>query len=133
VRWARDLTVRARTMLFAHDRRLALIARWAEFFRDHDALICPITPTTAVPHDQAPGERVITVNGGQRDYWDQVIWTQAISAAHLPVAAVPIGLADGLPVGVQVVGPYLEDRTVIDLAGRIAEVVGGFVPPHSTP
>jgi amidase len=133
VRWARDLTARARTVLFAHERRLALIARWAEFFRDHDALICPITPTTAVPHDQAPGERRITVNGQPRDFWDQVIWTQAISAVQLPVAAVPIGLAaDGLPVGVQVVGPYLEDRTVIDLAGRIAEVVGGFVPPYST-
>jgi amidase len=131
VRWARDSTARARTVLFAQERRLALVARWAEFFRDHDALICPIMPTTAVPHDQGTGERWITVNGEQRDYWDQVIWTQAISAAQLPAAAVPIGLAaDGLPVGVQVVGPYLEDRTVIDVAGRIAEVVGGFVRPY---
>ena len=72
------------------------------------------------------------MNGARRDYWDQVIWTQAISAVHLPVAAVPVGMAtDALPVGVQVVGPYLEDRTVIDLAGRIAEVVGGFVRPSS--
>lgn len=137
VRWARDSTARARTVLFAHGRRLALKARWAQFFRDHDALICPITPTTAIAHDQrldqeSTRERWITVNGARRDYWDQVIWTQAISAVHLPVAAVPVGMAtDALPVGVQVVGPYLEDRTVIDLAGRIAEVVGGFVRPSS--
>jgi amidase len=49
---------------------------------------------------------------------------------HLPVAAVPVGRApDGLPVGVQVVGPYLEDRTVVDVAVRISAVVGGFASP----
>jgi hypothetical protein len=36
---------------------------------------------------------------------------------------------DGLPVGLQVIGPYLEDRTVIDVAGRIADLTGGFVSP----
>jgi len=34
-----------------------------------------------------------------------------------------------LPVGVQIVGPYLEDATPIDVAGRLAEVIGGFTPP----
>jgi amidase len=111
------------------ERRLALRARWAEFFRDHDALLCPITPITAPPHDQGTGDRWITVNGVRRDYWDQVAWTQAISVAYLPVAAVPVGLSGGLPVGVQVVGPYLEDRTVVDLSVRLAEVLGGFVAP----
>jgi Asp-tRNA(Asn)/Glu-tRNA(Gln) amidotransferase A subunit family amidase len=32
-------------------------------------------------------------------------------------------------VGLQIVGPYLEDATPIDVAGRVAEVVGGFRPP----
>jgi amidase len=129
-RWAKDLTARVRTLGFLMEHRLALAARWAEFFREHDALICPITPITAPPHDHGAGDRSITVNGVGRDYWDQVIWTQAVSAVHLPVAAVPVGLAaDGLPVGVQVVGPYLEDRTVVDLAARIAAVLGGYVPP----
>jgi amidase len=36
--------------------------------------------------------------------------------------------SDRLPVGLQVIGPYLKDRTVIDVAGRIAELTGGFVP-----
>jgi len=57
-----------------------------------------VTPTVAVPHDQSQGERRIAVNGAARDYWDQVRWVQAISIAHLPVAAVPVGRARcGLP------------------------------------
>ena len=56
-------------------------------------------------------------------YWDQVRWVQAVSTVHLPVATVPVGLSRaGLPVGVQVVGPFLEDRTVVDVA---AAGVGG--------
>jgi amidase len=37
--------------------------------------------------------------------------------------------AAGLPVGIQVVGPYLEDRTALWLAARLAEVTGGYVVP----
>jgi len=33
-----------------------------------------------------------------------------------------------LPVGIQIVGPYLEDATSIDVAARLADVVGGFRP-----
>ena len=52
------------------------------------------------------------------------------SNAGLPATTAPIGLTrDGLPVGVQIVGPYLEDATPIDVAGRLAEVIGGFTPP----
>jgi amidase len=49
----------------------------------------------------------------------------------LPVAVPPVGrTAAGLPVGVQVVTPYLQDRTAVRLAGLIAEVAGGYdVPP----
>jgi amidase len=36
---------------------------------------------------------------------------------------------EGLPCGIQILGPYLEDATPIDIAGRIAELTGGFVPP----
>lgn len=129
-RWARHVTGRYRDWSRAHARRLELVDRWRDFFRDHDALLCPVTPTVALAHDQAAGDRWITVNGTARDYWDQVRWTQAISVAYLPVATVPVGCsASGLPVGMQLVGPYLEDRTVVDLAGRVAAVLGGFRPP----
>jgi amidase len=41
-----------------------------------------------------------------------------------------VGLtAAGLPAGIQIVAPHLEDRTAIGLAARIAEVTGGFQAP----
>ena len=50
--------------------------------------------------------------------------------AYLPATVAPVGRArDGLPVGVQIVGPYLEDRTPVDFAGRLAAVIGGYEPP----
>ena len=36
---------------------------------------------------------------------------------------------DGLPIGLQVIGPRLEDRTVIDVAAHIAELTGGYLSP----
>jgi amidase len=42
----------------------------------------------------------------------------------------PIALSDqGLPIGMQIIGPYLEDRTTIALAGLIEREFGGFVAP----
>ncbi len=53
-----------------------------------------------------------------------------ITMVYLPASVAPVGLsADGLPVGVQIVAPYLEDRTAIDFAKRLGEVIGGYQPP----
>jgi amidase len=41
----------------------------------------------------------------------------------------PAGLARGLPVGLQIIGPRLEDRTAVDVAARIAMLTGGYVTP----
>jgi amidase len=95
-------------------------------------LLYPVTPTAAIPHDQNPDvdARTIVVNGECRPYGDQFAWLQAVGVVHLPAVVAPVGLtSNGLPVGVQIVAPYLEDRSAIDVAGRIAEVVGGFQSP----
>lgn len=132
VRWARNITQRARDYTRARQARLRLKALWAEFFRDYDAFLCPVTPTAAIPHDQNPDvdARTIVVNGEIRSYGDQFSWLQAIGVVHLPAVVAPAGLTSaGLPVGIQIVAPHLEDRTAIDLAARIANVAGGSQPP----
>ena len=50
--------------------------------------------------------------------------------AYLPATVAPSGLTPGgLPVGVQIVGPYLGDRSTIQFARLLAKELGGFVPP----
>lgn len=114
------------------DRDRQLIRQnWAEFFKESDVLLCPPAPLPAIAHDhQYLYDRVITVNGGQREYMDLIGWAGLIGVAHLPATVVPAGFTtDGLPVGIQVVGPYLEDRTSIQAARLISDVLGGFTPP----
>jgi amidase len=130
--FVRGTVQRHRDWLGANERRARYRAQWADFFRSYDALLCPITPVAAIPHDHE-GEviqRSITVNGGARPYADQLVWAGVIGMAYLPATVAPVGRTpDGLPVGLQIVGPYLEDRTPIDLARRLAELIGGFEPP----
>jgi amidase len=48
----------------------------------------------------------------------------------LPATVAPIGRTDtGLPICVQIIGGYLEDRTTIAFAGLIEREFGGFVLP----
>ena len=45
----------------------------------------------------------------------------------------PIGRTEaGLPIGVQIIGPYLEDPTPIQFAQLLEQAFGGFVPLMST-
>ena len=129
-RYLRDGTARHRDWLAADEERARYRVLWREFFRHCDILLCPTVPTTAILHDHSNiNRRTITVNGETRDYWDQIIWAGMASMAGLPATVAPVGLAsDGLPVGIQIVGPYLEDRSTIDFARRLGEVVGGYEP-----
>jgi Asp-tRNA(Asn)/Glu-tRNA(Gln) amidotransferase A subunit family amidase len=63
-------------------------------------------------------------------YPDQLAWPGIATLPGLPSTAIPTGFApDGLPVGVQMVGPWLEDPTPLKLAELIEREFGCFVPP----
>lgn len=112
--------------------RARLRAQWRELFGAFDAVICPIMPTQAYPHDHSPDQemRRIGIDGKDYCYVDQLAWPGIATLPGLPATAIPTGFAaDGLPVGVQIVGPWLEDRTPIKLAELIEREFGGFVPP----
>jgi len=130
-RYLRDGTARHRDWLAANEERARYRVLWREFFGHCDILLCPTVPTTAIRHDHSNiTHRTITVDGQTRDYWDQIIWPGMASMAGLPATVAPIGRAsDGLPVGIQIMGPYLEDTSTIDFARRLGEVVGGYEPP----
>lgn len=105
---------------------------WTEYFRDHDVFLMPVDFTTAFPHDHTPNltERKIATSAGPRPYLDMLKWIFHATFSGNPATACPVGrTSEDLPCGIQILGPYLEDATPIDVAGRIAELAGGFVPP----
>jgi amidase len=75
--------------------------------------------------------RSVDVDGTQVPHVVSVAWVGSIGAALLPVVNVPAGFTPGgLPVGVQVVGPYLSDRRLLRLAEIMTKLAGpGFVAP----
>jgi amidase len=100
-------------------------------FDSYDAVICPIMPTPAYVQDHSEREmRRIKIDGKEYPYGDQLAWPGVATLPGLPATAIPTGLSPaGLPVGVQIIGPWLEDRTPLKLAELIEREFGGFVPP----
>ena len=111
--------------------RDALRARWQALFQDVDVVICPPMPTPAVPHDHSPQQtRQLDIDGETVPYGDLGVWAGIATLNGLPATTMPIGRSEGgLPIGVQIIGGYLEDRTTIAFAGVIEREFGGFTPP----
>ncbi len=120
------------------ERREHLFRAWRRFFESFDVILCPVMPTVAFAHDHsgddrghvAQYQRTMLVDGQQRPYLDGLQWPGIVTVANLPATAVPTRrFIDGLPVGLQVVGPYLEDRTPLRFAQLVEREFGGFIPP----
>jgi amidase len=128
----RGSAARHRDWLSNHERRLQMRAKWAEFFDDHDVMLMPVQPRPAILHDHSEPQwdRRVDVDGVDRPYLDLFQWIAPAGLAYLPATVVPVGLsAAGLPIGVQIVGPYLEDRTTLEVARHISEITGGCPRP----
>ncbi|MDE2372859.1 MAG: amidase [Hyphomicrobiales bacterium] len=129
---ARGLVLDHRDWMAADILRSKLREQWRALFREWDVVLCPPMPTPAFPHDHsAPySARQIEIDGKAYPYSDQLVWPEIATTPGLPATAAPIDRSDsGLPIGVQIVGPYLEDRTTIAFAALMEREFGGFVTP----
>ena len=92
----------------------------------HRVLVCPVTSTPAFGHD----ERRWDVDGRSVGYLEAMRFTQWFNVLGLPAVVVPAGRsAEGLPIGVQVVGRPFEETRVLAVAARIEAACGGYRPP----
>jgi len=87
---------------------------------------------TAFAHDHKKSffELTVSTPEGPRLYGDMLAWITPATLTGCPAVVAPVGLSsNGLPVGVQIVGPFLEDAVPVQLAGLVGDLTGGFVPP----
>ena len=113
------------------DAQMAVRRQWADVFEDVDVVLAPTFQTVAFPHNtDAPDKRTLTFDGAQHPYFDGLAYPALALLANLPATAFPAGFTKGgLPIGLQAIGPYLEDRTTIRFAELVAREFGGFEPP----
>lgn len=121
----------ARDRFRADQRRQVQRRAWAERFESVDAWLAPCFAVPAFEHDHRPmPERTTGVNGRAVPSMELTAWPGAIGAMLLPAVAVPAGQTPaGLPVGVQVVGPYLGDKRLLRIAELVDAIGPGFTPP----
>ena len=126
-------TATHREWLAADAVRARLRREIMPMFDRFDAILTPITPVTAFPHDHRPfaRRRLVQSDGKAMPYPSMLNWISLATALHLPATAIPAGLSpSGLPVGVQLIGALHADARLLALAQAIEENLSGFTAPE---
>jgi amidase len=113
-------------------RRLQSRAQWQAYFDLVDVFLSPVAFSAAFPHDHSEpmARRTIATPRGPRPYFDMFNWIAPSTLTGCPATVAPVGrTAEGLPVGVQIMGPYWEDATPITFADLLSRELGGFAAP----
>ena len=119
-------------------RREQYRAAWRAFFRDWDVLLAPAINVLAYPHierawpmDDSDLTLTFTIGGRAVPYMNGLVYPAVATVAGQPATAFPGGRSrEDLPIGLQAIGPYLEDRTPLRFAALLAREIGGFVKPE---
>ena len=112
--------------------RLVYRAQWQSYFDQVDVFLSPVafTPAFAHDHSEPNGKRKIATAKGPRAYDDMFSWIATATLTGCPATIAPVGRSeDGLPIGLQIMGPYWEDATPIVFAKLQEQVLGGFTAP----
>lgn len=117
------LALSASDVAAAQTRRTALYHRVRAFLERYEFLVLPVVQ---VPPFAIEDTWVSVINGvPMRTYIDWMASCYVITLTGLPAASVPAGFtADGLPVGLQVVGRHRRDLEVLQLAHALEGVTG---------
>ena len=130
---ARSSTMLHRDWLLLSEQRELRRRSWDDFFTNFDIVLAPVAFVPAFEHiaDGNLYTRTLHVDGVDRPYAHLIAWTTQFGYVYLPSTVVPAGwTSDGLPVGIQIVGPYLGDATTIEFAKFVEAITGGYrVPP----
>jgi amidase len=105
------------------DRQYQVEHIWATFFEHHDAILMPVYATPAFPHTEEADQtkRTLTIDGSVEPFTaGGLTWASPATYGGMPAAAVPLGLLDGLPIGMQVVTAKYTDHDAIVIGGMLA-------------
>jgi len=129
--WASGIEAGASDYMIWSGQRETVRAAWRAFFREWDVMLAPIVLVPAPPHTTARiSERIVIIDGRAVPHQVQLAYAGLSVLGGQPATAFPLGLTrGGLPIGIQAIGPYLEDRTTISFSGLVADEIGGFQRP----
>jgi amidase len=129
---ARGARLLHKDWLYWNEIRHHMAQKWQALFQEVDVLLCPVTPTPAMPHTQDAdfANRPFSVNGKQRKYMENLVWPGVATLCGLPATIAPIAPhSSGLPMGVQIIGPAFEDKTPMAVARMLEQNGHHFVAP----
>jgi len=120
-----------------HGQREHFRAAFRSFFRDWDVLLSPVFVIPAFQHKKRGASRsgetgasTFDVNGNPLREQFGLFHPSLATLPGQPATAFPVARTrTGLPIGLQAIGPYLEDHTTLRFAALAAREWGGFVPP----
>jgi amidase len=101
--------------------RHTAMAEWSAFFADHQVVLSPVWAMPPFEHgaDLAAGDEILR---------DTLRPALPVNFLGLPAAVVPHGKADGLPVGVQVIGDRFTDLRCLDIAAELEAASPPLMP-----
>jgi Asp-tRNA(Asn)/Glu-tRNA(Gln) amidotransferase A subunit family amidase len=124
------LKVTPREFGASEQKRAQLFQRFAKFFERYDLLITPQSPVKQFPVEM---NFPTLINGKKLDnYTDWIAGSFLITLMSLPGGSVPAGkTGDGLPVGIQIVGPRFEEPLILSVMKIVQQTHPVGWPPHA--
>lgn len=101
--------------LKAQNIRKYIINEYKNIFNTVDIILSPITPNIA----PKLGEKLNSI-----DVYLSDIYTIGVNLAGIPAICIPVGMSDGLPIGIQLIGSHFKEQNILDLALNIQEEMG---------